>query len=423
MCDTIPGELLICYRLNDPAANFLREQIAMKTIPHIAIVENLGSRLARLGLTLRRGLKFDFMRLEVPIGQEDFQVNILYFHYRHAVQYQLMQGNMNPRTHRDILDRPEGQLQVVPHRILTLAATGASTGIGFAFSPTHDDYKKKVGIGAGSASGAGMTVLILDSGVDSTGVANVVDQRNFVDPANRSTAADDTGHGTAVASIIHDLAPSADLIVYKVADENGRASEWDTLAALAARSSANIVNMSLAFGLTDWNTANCGRESQSSRSSVFETMINELADLNDGPLIVAAAGNESDYELSFPARFRKVIAVESLELSGGLSDFSNRATIDHQGDVHPNVFALPGGQQLNGQAPTEYVGTTASGEQFCGTSFAAAYASGLIAAWWSSSTNTNKDHTTVLKELKANADNTIPNYDRGIHGNGLMQYV
>ena len=43
---------------------------------------------------------------------------------------------------------------------------------------------------------------------------------------------DENGHGTVIAQILHDIAPEANLIVYKVADADGRVSEWDTIAAL-----------------------------------------------------------------------------------------------------------------------------------------------------------------------------------------------
>ena len=422
MCDTIAGELLMCFHQTDPAGASLREMITMNQVPHVHLIEDLGGRLARAGLSMRRGIDFLFYRLEVPVGQEDFKVNYLQFFYKIAIFQAMQQGQMNFTTHNDVLFRSDYHFQVVPHSILSLATLAAPAGVAFTFAPTHDDYKKKLGLSTAGAIGDGRKVLIVDSGVDSTSAYGVVDQKNFVNPTNPDDATDDNGHGTVVASIIHDLCSGAELVIYKVADQKGRASEWDTLAALAAQSGADVVNISLAFGLPSWNTATCGRESQSSRSAVFEAMINQLGDAPDGPLIVAAAGNESRTELSFPARYKGVVAIESVDLSGTLSDFSNHATTDNEGNAHSSVFVLPGGQQPQNAQPTEYVGTSADGTQRCGTSFAAAYASGLIAALWSEPQHSGKDRTQLLDHLRSMADKKLPNYDPLTHGNGLMLF-
>src|SRR5205814_4105514 len=234
---------------------------------------------------------------------------------------------------------------------------------------------------------------------------------------------DDYGHGTAVTEIIHDLCPTAEFIIYKVADAHGRASEWDTLAAIAVQSDAAIANISLAFGLEGGTCPHCGRESKNSRSAVFENMVRQLDKADDGPLIVAAAGNEALTELSFPARYDNVLAIESINKARELSQFSNRATIDQEGKNHQNVFVLPGGEKPAGALqPTEYVGTSSAGQEYYGTSFAAAYASGLIAALWSQPAHSSDDRQQLLDHLRANADQSLPNYDYTIHGNGLMQF-
>jgi subtilisin family serine protease len=423
MCDTIAGELLMCFHHTDPAGASLREMIATNQVPHVRLVEDLGGRLARAGLPMRRGIDFLFYRLEVPVGQEDFKVNYLQFFYKAALFEALHRGSMDFVTHNDVLSRSDYHFQVVPHSILSLATPVAPAGVPFQFATTHDDYKQRLGLSTAGGAGDGRKVLVIDSGVDSASAYGVVDQKNFVDPAKPNDATDDNGHGTVVASIIHDLCPAAELVIYKVADQKGRASEWDTLAALAARSGAHVVNISLAFGLPSWNTATCGRESQSSRSAVFEALINQLGDAPHGPLIIAAAGNESRAELSFPARYKGVVAIESVDLSGRLSEFSNHATTDNEGNAHPSVFVLPGGQQPKNAQPTEYVGTSADGTQHCGTSFAAAYASGLIAALWSEPPHSGKSREELLDHLRGAADKKIPNYDPSIHGNGLMLFA
>ena len=214
-----------------------------------------------------------------------------------------------------------------------------------------------------------------------------------------------------------------DFTIFKVVDAKGRASEWDTLAALAASTECKIVNISLAFGLPSWNTPTCGRESMSSRSAVFETIIDQLAGLADGPIIVAAAGNGSLTELSFPARFNTVLAVESVDFEG--RSFGFFEPLDHRPrrQSAPERLCGAGGQQPRGAAsPTEPVGTDKHGKDVCGTSFACAYASGLLAATWSDSANATKDAAAMLGTLRTRADKAFAGFGAALHGNGLLQY-
>ncbi len=240
---------------------------------------------------------------------------------------------------------------------------------------------------------------------------------------NQFDVSDDNGHGSVVAAIIHDLCPSAALIVYKVADKNGRASEWDTLAALAASVDAGVINISLAFGLPDIKCSTCGRESRSSRSAVFENLLSSLDNSSDRPIIVGAAGNNKQNELAFPARFGNVLAIESIDQGSMLSSFSNWSNLDQEGKTHLNVFVLPGGQKGPNNQITEYVAISAKGHKYYGTSFSAAYASGIVTALWSEPVHISEDSTQVLNYLRANADKNIINYDPTIHGNGMMRLL
>jgi hypothetical protein len=420
MCDTIAGELLVCFHEADAAAKGLMEDIYGGKISHVSIIEELSHRIDGARLLKRKGLQFKFYRLKVPIGQEVFKINYLHFYYKHAVLDALKKGQMD----LDVFSRSNFHLQVVPHSILSINCTvPGSPGVGFSFTQTHDNYKNMVGWGSRKIGSVRKRVLILDTGLDPSAMSNVVDQRNFIDYTKLTDVTDDNGHGTAVVSVIKDLFPPAEFVIYKVADANGRASEWDTLAALAAESDADLVNISLAFGLASRICPYCGRESHSSRSAVFENMIDQLEKAVDGPLLVAAAGNDGLDELSFPARFDKVIAVASVNLGKQLSAFTNRAAIDQVGSRHHNVFVLPGGEKPQATAPTEYIGTSSTGEKYYGTSFSAAYASGIIAGLLSQPSNTGKDRAQLLDHLRKNADSNLPNYNYSTHGNGMMRYV
>ena len=417
MCNAIAGELIVCFHRDDKAALDVIEQIRQGMISHVTIIESLVDRLHDLKLNDRK-TKYWFYRLEVPEGQEIFKIGYLQFYYKHAVINAVNHGYMN----EEVLNWTNLHMQVVPNSYLSVRQRSAS-GVGFAVTSDHDEYKKLCKVDkASSTAGSGRRVLVLDTGLDSSSSANVVERRNLVDPTNTTDVTDDNGHGTAVVEIIHDIAPQTDFLVYKVADDNGRASEWDTILALMANTDADVINISLAFGLGDTTCSLCGRESHASRSAVFENVLNELAEDPSAPLIVAAAGNGSLLELSYPARFSHVIAVESINKAKELSDFTNRGTVTEDGSPHDNVFVMPGGEQTGTNDATEYVGTAANGERYWGTSFAAAYASGLITALWSESSHSTKDAAAFLDHLRSHTDQGLPNYLYATHGNGMMQF-
>jgi hypothetical protein len=167
-------------------------------------------------------------------------------------------------------------------------------------------------------------------------------------------------------------------MIRKIGDEKGRASEWDVAAALLASVDATVINISFAFGLGDRACDRCGRESGSSRSSVFEGLLEHVFPDDRGVVIVAAAGNRAQEQLSYPARFARVIAVMSLNKARQLSTFSNRGERDHRSLPHPCVVATFGGDN-EGPQPEGVGRFEASSRHWCGTSFAAATVSGLAA--------------------------------------------
>ena len=420
MCDTIAGELILSFHRDDSAAYGLLEDISGGRIPHIQILESLPEKLSGVDLSIREDLVFRFYRLGVPPGQEVWKINYLQFFYKHAILAALGNGRMT--VGMDVITHSDYHLQVVPNSVLSVAASSPSSGFGtISLTQTHNTYQKLIGWRTPLNGAAGQTILILDTGTDTNITYNSSESRNFVDQTRASDVSDDNGHGTAVAAIIGDLCPLADLVIFKVADKNGRASEWDTLAALAATSQAKVINMSLAFGLDDIACLNCGRESQSSRSAVFENLISQVDKPTGGSVIVAAAGNRKKSELSFPARFGSVLAIESVDSSGNLSEFTNRSTTDHEGNNHLSVFVLPGGQKDSNNNVIEHSVETSLGKKYCGTSFAAAYATALVANAWSDPTQSNKDPKQIIDHLRAHADTRLPNFAATIYGNGLMR--
>ncbi len=245
----------------------------------------------------------------------------------------------------------------------------------------------------------------------------------MVDPKQPSTATDDVGHGTAVTLVIADLAPHAEFTFIKVADASGRVSEWDALAGMVAKTDADVVNLSLQFGLPDQKPCSvCGRghESAASRSAIFETIIDQLQNQPRQPFIVAAAGNSSLSELAYPARFGTVLAIGSVTSRKQLSSFSNYGNQDHTDSQHSNHFVLPGGE--TDPTTREDVLTSAGGNPWSGTSLSVAFASGLIAHKLGQLGTQSLPKAGLLSSLKQRADKSLnPTYSTDTHGNGLMR--
>jgi hypothetical protein len=363
MCDRIAGELLVCFKERDAAAINLIDDIKDGHIGHVEIIESLDDRLHKLKLARNKLVDLKFYRLRVPEGDEEFKINFLHFMYLSNVVY----AKNNDRMPDDILSRPDHSMKVVPHQILSIN-NDSFANKRIQLSQTHKLYKELLKFKEDSEFNVNRNILILDTGIEQKFSGNVLETKNFVNPSDSFNAIDDNGHGTVIATIINELSPSSNLKIYKVADENGRASEWDTLCALLADHNTDIINISLAFGLTDTKCLKCGRESSASRCAVFENVIDNLPDSSKRPLIIAAAGNSSKNELSYPARFPNVFAIESIDHNYNLSTFSNRSTMNTIGSFHDKVYVLFGGQKSGNNQVTEYVATSEEGKRYCGTS-------------------------------------------------------
>src|SRR5258708_2119022 len=114
MCDTIPGELLICYSKGDYAGEQLVERLHGDKSLEVWVVESIGERVNRMQLPLRSGLGSEYIRLKVPVGGESAKANLLHFLYRQLVTGIVSKGSRClPSEHYD------SQLQVATHSILS----------------------------------------------------------------------------------------------------------------------------------------------------------------------------------------------------------------------------------------------------------------------------------------------------------------
>ncbi|SNT44994.1 S8 family serine peptidase [Actinacidiphila glaucinigra] len=168
------------------------------------------------------------------------------------------------------------------------------------------------------ATGAGVRVAVLDTGVDPTHpdlVKRIVASRSFVEGQE---VVDRNGHGTHTASTVagtgaasggkeRGVAPGADLIVGKVLGDDNTGYNSGIIAGMewAARTEhAKVINMSLGSG--SWHT----------QDDPMSQAVNKLS-AETGALFVIAAGNEGTgpYSVSAPGTAEAALTVGAVDSS------------------------------------------------------------------------------------------------------------
>lgn len=214
---------------------------------------------------------------------------------------------------------------------------------------------------ARSSYGDGVTVAILDTGVDSTH-PDLVDRMlrgyNFID--DNVITEDTHSHGTACAGIIagkgvgtqsmKGIAPGAWILPVKVMNESGKGTSFTVVEGIvyAVENGADVINISL---------GTIG-DSEIVRDAVAYAKKKDV-------LVIGAIGNDGEENALLPAGYEDVICV------GAVDAKDNRAPFSNYNDV------------LDIVAPGVAVYTTAPGEkhmQFSGTSAAAPFVTGIAAA-------------------------------------------
>lgn len=112
------------------------------------------------------------------------------------------------------------------------------------------------------------------------------------------------GHGTFAAGVVAQVAPGADIAVYRALRGGGAGSELEVACALvrAVKAGAQIVNLSLGSHT---------RYDQPSLAiaAALEVVAEVEAERGEEIMVVAAAGNYGDTTPTWPAAFRRVISV------------------------------------------------------------------------------------------------------------------
>ena len=239
-------------------------------------------------------------------------------------------------------------------------------------------------------TGKGMTVAVIDTGVDVTHpdlagrVAAQVDFSPVADGgAPTSTDVHDlAGHGTAVASIVagngaasdgryRGVAPDVTIVSAKAGDYDVAASS--VIAAMewaAGTKHAQIVNMSLAFP-------------DAPEDDPIETALQDLTK-RYGTLFVVGAGNSGhngnnpnaagDYDVGSPATADDALSVGAVDHDDQLADFSSRGPRLGDNAIKPDLTA-PGADVIAARS-ADSRGSGPYTDGMWGTSFAAPYVAG-----------------------------------------------
>jgi thermitase len=195
--------------------------------------------------------------------------------------------------------------------------------------------------------GAGVTVAVIDSGVQSTHpdlVGSVIDGPDFID--GDQTPNDQEGHGTNVAGIIvaHEgngigiegAAPGAKVLAIRALDANNRGTTDQEAAGIdaAVARGAQVINLSLSAGPNVVKTL--------APDDVLVKAIERAARL--GVVIVAAAGNDGVPLCAQPLLATKILCVGAVNRARKRTAYSNYA-------VRVDIVA-PGGEPQVDEAIT-----------------------------------------------------------------------
>lgn len=169
----------------------------------------------------------------------------------------------------------------------------------------------------GGVDGTGVTVAIVDSGVerDHPAVGGKLIRSVRVEPGEEDPvvvddpeAIDVVGHGTACAGIIHGLAPGADIISVRVLgpDNRGKGTIFAAGLEWAIAQGASVINLSL-----------------SSKSEALFAVFHEIADeaYFANVVLVSAANNVPGP--SYPSLFASVISVAAHDIPDRWTWFYN----------------------------------------------------------------------------------------------------
>ena len=253
----------------------------------------------------------------------------------------------------------------------------------------QDDYERMTAIDKldGDLDGSGVTICIVDSGVDlSHPGMDGVSINGWYDAINgRIDPYDDQGHGTAMAGIIASkggvggIAKGSELLIAKGIDDSGSGTDEGIAEAVdwCSAQGADIISLSLG-----------GDQGPGLSGLTLDVLENSVEDaLDEGVFVVAAAGNDGtddDGDVASPGSVEDVICVGGVNRNGDVWSGSSQG--DNNGRLWPNPI-LPRQDpdkkpEVIAPASEVPVLLTNSGSWYgysSGTSAATAWVSGILA--------------------------------------------
>ncbi|HEY0157836.1 MAG TPA: S8 family serine peptidase [Thermoanaerobaculia bacterium] len=168
-----------------------------------------------------------------------------------------------------------------------------------------------------TCSGAGVTVGVIDSGVD----ARHPDLAGAVSIASKSlvggTVDDSNGHGTFIAGLIAarddasgmvGVAPSASVLAVETSIDGSSSTATNASGIrYAVQNGATVLNLSFGSG---------------AQNDVMRAAINEVTAPPYNAIVVAAAGNDAAEKVNYPASYSHVVSVSGTDSSGDWAEFS-----------------------------------------------------------------------------------------------------
>ena len=255
----------------------------------------------------------------------------------------------------------------------------------------------KVNSGSG---GSGMTVAVLDTGVDQDHpdlVGNITSCIAF----GYTTCEDGHGHGTHVAGTvlasgkIVGVASLTNLMAVKICSDMGSCYGDDIAAGIiyAADTGANIISMSIGGDTPD---------------SQILSAIDYAVDTK-GLLVVAAAGNDgsADGSIDYPGAYYKVVAVGAIDINETVPSWSSRGINDGNDSVISErevEFGAPG-------VSVESTYNDGCYDYKSGTSMATPHISGLAAKLWQGSASVTRTYLrSITKDIYTVGYDTATGY-------------
>jgi hypothetical protein len=265
--------------------------------------------------------------------------------------------------------------------------------------PFGNTVMSYLGVPANNSNwGRGITVAMLDTGL-APGTTNILTGTGGSIAQYDMTGSPDPpalGHGDMVVSLLagangeQGIVPAASLMSMRVLDANDQGTVFSVTDGIytAVADGARVLNLSLGT---------------SQPSTLLQDAINYA--LSQGVIVVAAAGNDGNGQISYPAAYPGVIAVGAVDATGQRATFSDY------------------GPQMGITAPGVGINTVTTGGimSFSGTSAAAPLVAGAIAGLLSVIPNlTGQEAYDLLTQHADFAGPVTASFTNQFYGAGVM---